>query len=332
MSATAPAAHVCTEAGMDIIGIGYLGFETTRVEEWRTYGPQVMGFQIGPSPAADPDSLYFRIDDRRHRFAFHPGAVDRLAYIGWEAKGKIEFEQAVARFQAHGVEVTQGDTALCEQRGVKNLVRFRDPVGYQHELFHGQKWMPRSFQPGRPHGGFVAGSRGLGHVVVITPEFPQALEDFFVKLMGFRYYGPGAGKGKTAFYRARMNNETSHDIAFGYGPGRMGVQHMGLFVESLRDVGETCDIVRQRSLPMQMTLGQHTQDPHVSFYHFSPGGFAIETITELEPWHDDGFELNPEKLSTWGHELVGPILGPSVRTPEEVMDAEGLAILQRLKG
>jgi len=316
---------------MDIIGIGYIGFETTKIDEWRSYGPEVMGFQIGRSPESDPESLYFRIDDRRHRFAFHPGRTDRVAYIGWEAKGKIEFEQAVARFREHGVELKLGDAALLEQRGVKNLVRFRDPVGYQHELFHGQKWMPRSFQPGRPHGGFVAGARGLGHMVLITPEAPQALEDFFVRLMGFHYYGAGAGKGRTAFYRSRLNNQTSHDIAYGMGPGRMGVQHVGLFVNSLRDVGETYDIVKKRGLPLQMTLGQHCQDPHASFYHFSPGGFAIETIVELEPWHDDGFELNPEQLSTWGHELVGPILGPSVRTPEEVLDAEGLTVLNALR-
>lgn len=302
---------------MDIIGIGYIGFETTCIAQWREYGPEVLGFQIGTSPEADPTSLYFRTDDRRHRFAFHPGEVDRVAYVGWEAKGKIEFEQAVARFREQGVEVTVGDAALCERRGVKGLIRFKDPVGYQHELFHGQKWMPRSFQPGRPHGGFVAGKRGLGHVVLITPEWPPELERFFVETMGFHYYGPGAGKGKTAFYRAKLNSYTSHDIAFGFGAGRMGVQHVGLFVQSLRDVGETQDIVKQRQLPMMMTMGQHTQDPHVSFYHFGPGGFAFEVITELEPWHDDGFELNPEKLSTWGHEVVGPILGPSVRTPAD---------------
>jgi len=47
----------------------------------------------------------------------------------------------------------------------------------------------------------------------------------------------------------------------------MGVQHVGLFVRNVRDVGETYDIVRQRELPMMMTLGQHAQDPHLSFYH-----------------------------------------------------------------
>jgi len=60
---------------MDIIGIGYMGFETANLDAWREYGPQVMGFGIGKSPESDPQSLYFRIDDRRHRFAFHPGKV-----------------------------------------------------------------------------------------------------------------------------------------------------------------------------------------------------------------------------------------------------------------
>jgi hypothetical protein len=68
---------------MDIIGIGYLGFETTKLDEWREYGPQVMGFGIGNTPESDPDSLYFKMDDRRHRLAFHPGTIDRIAYIGW---------------------------------------------------------------------------------------------------------------------------------------------------------------------------------------------------------------------------------------------------------
>lgn len=310
---------------MDLIGIGYLGFESAKLDEWREYGPQVMGFQLVKGPEADPDSVYFKIDDRRHRFAFHPGKVDRLAYIGWEARGKLEFRAAVARLREHGVEVAVGDAALCELRGVKEVVRFLDPVGFRHELFYAQKWLPRSFLPGRPHGGFVADARGLGHVVVITPEQPPELEHFLTQTMGLHWYGAGAGKGTTGFYRAKLNQQTSHDIAYGFGPGKMGIQHIGLFVKTLRDVGETYDLVKQRQLPMMMTLGQHAQDPHVSFYHFTPSGFAIETITELEPWHQDGFELNPEKLSTWGHELVGPILGPSVRAPEEVMDPEALA-------
>ena len=256
---------------MEIIGIGYLGFETTKLEEWRSYGPQIMGFQINRS-ATDTDSLYFKLDDRRHRFAFHPGKVDRLAYVGWEAKGRLEYLRALEKFAKAGIEVTKGDAALCELRGVKELIRFRDPVGYQHELFYAQKWTPRSFVPGRPHGGFMCGARGLGHIVLITPEYTPELEHFLTEVMGFSWYGSGAGKGRTGFFRAQLNESTSHDIAYGHGPGRMGVQHVGLFVRSVRDVGETYDLVKKNNLQLMMKLGQHTQDPHMSFYHFNPSG------------------------------------------------------------
>ena len=82
---------------MDIIGIGYLGFESPNLDAWRSYGPEVMGFQVAGSPESDPDSLYFKLDDRRHRIAIHPGKIDRMVYIGWEAKGKLEFHAAVER-------------------------------------------------------------------------------------------------------------------------------------------------------------------------------------------------------------------------------------------
>ena len=304
---------------MNIIGIGYLGFESTKMEEWRAYGPEVMGFQITGSPENDPDSIYFKLDDRRHRIAIHPGEIDRIAYIGWEARNRVDFIAACERFKKYNVEITIGDAELCEKRGVKELIRFRDPAGYQHELFYAQKWTPRSFVAGRPHGGFICDDRGVGHIVLITPEFGPELERFLLEIMEFNWYGWGAGKGKTGFFRSKLNTQTSHDIAFGFAPGRLGVQHVGLFVNAVRDVGETFDIVKQQELPLMMTLGQHTQDPHMSFYHFNPSGFAFETIAELEPWHGDPFELNPEKMSTWGHEIVGPILGPSVKTPEELL-------------
>lgn len=303
---------------MDIIGISYLGFESAKLAEWRDYAPAVLGWAPAEPPADDPESLYFKLDDRRNRFAFHPGTIDRLAYVGWEARGRMEFLDAIAKFEAAGVAVERGDPTLAARRGVRELIRFKDPVGFQHELFYGQKYTPGSFIPPRPHTGYKLKNRGLGHMVVITPEYTDELEHFLTKVMGFAWYGSGAGKGRTGFFRAKLNDHTSHDIAYGHGPGMRGIQHIGLFVNSISDVGQTYDIVKQRQIPMMFTLGQHTQDPSMSFYHYSPSGFAVETIYEIEPWDRREVELNPEKLSIWGHELVGPVLGPSVRKLEEL--------------
>ncbi|MFP5515552.1 2,3-dihydroxybiphenyl 1,2-dioxygenase [Azospirillum oryzae] len=302
---------------MDIIGVGYIGIESPNIDAWRDYGPNVLGMGVGVAPEGDEQSLYLRMDDRRHRIAIHPGPIDRVSYIGWEAVGRVAFNAAVEKFRAAGVEITVGDEALRKLRGVRELIRFKDPVGFQHELFYGQKWDPHSFVSGLPNRRFVADERGLGHIVVITPEYTPALESFLIDVMGFHWYGAGAGKGKTGFFRSKLNNKTSHDIAYGLRPGSMGLQHIGIFFATLRDLGETYDIVQKRGIQMQMTLGQHTQDPHLSFYHFTPSGFVVEAIHEFEPWPGDPFELNPERLSLWGHEVTGPILGPSVRPLED---------------
>jgi 2,3-dihydroxybiphenyl 1,2-dioxygenase len=305
---------------MDLCGIGYIGFETPSIEAWRDYGPSVMGFGIGKNPENDLGSLYLRMDDRRWRLAFHEGEIDRVAYFGWEAVGRQAFEACKIRLKEDGVAYEDGDDALKTQRGVRDVIRFKDPAGFRHEIFYGHKTDPGSFVPGRVHTGFLTEARGFGHAVVMVPDFSKELEDFFLKTMGMSWYGWGAGKGRTGFFRTKLNSKTSHDIGIGHAPGRMGIQHIGLFVKSLRDVGETYDLVKGRQLEMQMTLGQHTQDPHLSFYHFGPSGFAVETITEFEPWPGDTrTEINPERLSVWGHELVGPIIGPSVRTPEELL-------------
>lgn len=303
---------------MDIIGISYLGFESAKLSEWKDYAPAVLGWAQAEAPADDPESLYFKLDDRRNRFAFHPGEIDRLAYVGWEARGRLEFLDAIAKFEAAGVEIERGDAALAARRGVRELIRFKDPVGFQHELFYGQKYTPNSFIPPRPHTGFNLEGRGLCHMVVITPEYTDELEHFLTKVMGLRWYGSGAGKGRTGFFRAKLNDKTSHDIAYGHGPGMRGIQHIGMFVNSISDLGQTYDIVQKQQIPMMFTLGQHTQDPSMSFYHYSPSGFAIETIYEIEPWDAREVELNPEKLSIWGHELVGPVLGPSVKKIAEL--------------
>jgi 2,3-dihydroxybiphenyl 1,2-dioxygenase len=306
---------------MDIIGIGYLGFESAKLPEWLSYGTEVLGFGLAPSPEEDAASLYFKLDDRRHRFAFHPGPIDRLAYIGWEAIGRLEFLAAIETFEKAGVAVERCDTALAARRGVRELIRFKDPAGFQHELFYGQKFMPRSFVPSRPHAGFQTFERGFCHVVLITPEYTDELENFLINIMGFRWFGSGAGKGRTGFFRSKLNEKTSHDIAYGFGPGLRGIQHIGLFVKTMGDLGQTYDIVQERQLQMMMTLGQHSQDPHISFYHFSPSGFGIEPIWEMEPWKPELFEPNPEKLSIWGHQQVGPILGPSVMKISDLGEA-----------
>lgn len=297
---------------MDILGIAYLGFESPNFKDWRDYGTEVLGLQLASSDSSD-EATYLRMDDRRWRICIEPGEKNDIRFIGWEARDRPAYRAGLAKLRAAGFEVKEGDADLCAKRGVREVASFTDPVGFPHELCYGMKFHPNSFVPGRPHAGFVAEDLGVGHVVLVAPEYPDELESFLEDVMGFKWFGSGAGLGKAGFYRTKLN-PLSHNIAYLAAPGLKGFHHIGLGVKTLDDVGVAYDIVRERGIQLQQTLGRHTQDPVVSFYSFTPSGFVIEYLTEGAKMTDDTFyEVNPERLSVWGHETVGPMMPETIR-------------------
>jgi 2,3-dihydroxybiphenyl 1,2-dioxygenase len=298
---------------VDILGIGYLGFESPAYAEWASFGSEVLGFGIAVDTAEDDKSVLLRMDDRRWRISVADGEMDRLAYIGWELTNRTAFQLALQKLESAGVPMIVGDDALKLKRGVLDVVQFCDPVGYKHELFYGQKFHPGSFVPGRPHSGFVADDLGVGHVVLVTPEYPEELDTFLMDVMGFRWFGSGAGPGKFGFFRSKLNH-LSHNIAYGMMPGHKGIHHLGIGVKNLDDVGIAYDLVKERGIPLNRTLGRHTQDPVVSFYLQTPSNFFMEYLTEGANISEESHEVNPEQLSVWGHRLVGPML-PSTVAP-----------------
>lgn len=307
---------------MDIIGIGYLGFEARDPTEWRMFGSDILGTTEWSPDEDAKGAVYLRMDDRRYRLAILPGTDDRLAFIGWELKGRAEFEAALATLRGAGVDVEIGDADLCRERAVTAVARFKDPVGYQHEIFFAQKWGFRSFTPPSPRTGFDCGDdgdQGLGHVVLAAPDYNAELETFLRDVMGFRWYGYGGGPG-VGFWGAKLNKR-SHVIAYIKVPGMIGIQHMGVYVRSIDDVGIAYDAVLSKDAPLQQTLGRHTQDPVISFYAVTPTGCAIEYIWELERFGQLGFETSPEQISLWGHKKVGSMMGTALR-PVATPDAK----------
>ncbi|WP_326731684.1 VOC family protein [Streptomyces phaeochromogenes] len=299
---------------MDILGIGYIGVESPNHREWTTFGPEVLGFGLAAAREGD-ESVYLRMDDRKYRIAIHPGETERVAYIGWEVANRPAFDAAIAKLEANDTEVTMGDEELAGRRAVLEVARFKDPVGYQHELFFGQRFASRSFVPGRPHGGFVADELGVGHMVLITPEYPPELDHFLSEVMGFRWFGQGFNgkRGQIGFYAAKLTT-LSHSIAYIKVPGHRGLHHIGIGVNDLDDVGIANDLVLERGTGMVNSLGRHTQDPVISFYPITPSGFAFEYMNggmTSDSWGLIG-ERNPERVSVWGHKPVSPGMPKSV--------------------
>ncbi|WZB71290.1 hypothetical protein WJ968_04560 [Achromobacter xylosoxidans] len=82
--------------------LGYVGVETTRLDEWRVFGPRIMGLEVADATAS---SLAFRMDDRKQRILVDQGSADGAVFYGWEVADGDALERLAARLDRAGVRV-----------------------------------------------------------------------------------------------------------------------------------------------------------------------------------------------------------------------------------
>jgi extradiol dioxygenase len=278
-----------------IRNLAYIGFRSPDADEWRSFGPEVLGAEL----AADgPDgAVRLRVDDVAHRIVVHPGERNELAYLGWEVD---DVDDTVRALDVAGITVDDG--------------AFLDPFCFRHELV--AKVEPGSpFTPGRPMAGFVTGEQGLGHVVLIVPDLDAGLA-FFTEVLGFRLSDAVESGVSLRFLHCAGHAARHHTVALASVPGMVGMHHLMLEVRSLDDVGTALDVVNERQLTLAMTLGRHTNDLMTSFYVRTPSGFEIEYGTGGLVVDDDTWEVAEHHAqSIWGHQPPAEPLFPGILGP-----------------
>lgn len=286
---------------MKLHSLGYLNMRSVDPGQWRSFGTDVLGMAVSPDPLGRPDAVALTIDDRPGRLQVAKGERNELESVGWEIANSAEYHEAVQELAAAGLEIrpATGDDLVRAQ--VREMSYFHDPAGNRHEIFWGQLQAPGSFHPGRPMGGFVTGSQGLGHVVLVVPELEKAI-DFYTSVLGFRVSDEIDLHGsRVVFFHI---NDRHHSLAMAEVSGHRGLHHLLLQAQRLEDVGVGYDLVQQGGHPITMTFGQHTNDRMVSFYVRTPGGFDIEygwggmTVDD-----DDWAVTHMREGSIWGHRV-----------------------------
>ncbi|UIX29242.1 VOC family protein [Streptomyces sp. GQFP] len=289
---------------MKINALGYLRVESPDAKEWAQFGSDVLGLMITDSPEGHPDTVSLTPDDRPGRLQVSPGERNRLECVGWEVPNATAFDEAVAELESAGVEVSRATDEDRARAGVRDLVRFTDPAGHTHEIFWGQLVVPLSFRPGRAMKGFVTGSQGLGHLVLIVPDLIESL-DFFRSVLGFTVSDEIDLHGNRVVFL--HVNPRHHTLALIGIPGHRGLHHLMVQTEELDDVGTAYDRCLKDEIPLAMTLGRHTNDKMVSFYVRSPSGFDVEygwgadTVDDESAWT----VTHMKSPSTWGHRPGG---------------------------
>ena len=283
---------------MTVQALGYAGFGSAALDDWRQFGTGLVGLQ---AVERGPSLLTFRMDDRKQRIVIDRSMPDGARFFGWEVADAAALDALAARLEAAGVEVTAEPQTLADNRRVRAMISFHDPAGNRLEAFYGAEIDETPFRPGRSISGFRTGPLGLGHAV-LTVENIDAVMPFYVDLLGFGLSDYMQKPFRAYFFHV---NARHHSLAL-IESGRNGMHHLMVELFSLDDVGQSYDVALSEPDRVNVTLGRHTNDLMTSFYARTPSSFMVECGwggREIDPstWRPIEMHDGP---SLWGHERV----------------------------
>jgi 2,3-dihydroxybiphenyl 1,2-dioxygenase len=277
--------------------LGYAGFGSDKLEDWRQFGTSLVGFQ---AVERGNSLIAFRMDDRKQRVVIDRSMGDGARFFGWEVEDSAALDALAAKLEAAKVEVTAEPRTLADARRVRGLISFSDPAGNRLEAFHGAEIDETPFRPGRSISGFRTGPMGLGHAV-LTVEKIEPVMAFYVDVLGFRLSDYIDKPFRAYFFHV---NPRHHSLAL-IETGKNGMHHLMVELFSLDDVGQSYDVALTEDR-VNVTLGRHTNDLMTSFYAKTPSSFMVECGwggREIDPATWQAVEMT-HGPSLWGHERV----------------------------
>jgi 2,3-dihydroxybiphenyl 1,2-dioxygenase len=283
---------------MPLQALGYAGFGSSSLDDWRQFGTGLVGLQ---AVERGPSLLAFRMDDRKQRIVIDRSMPDGARFFGWEVTDAAALDALAARLEQAEVDVTAEPQVLADSRRVRGLISFHDPAGNRLEAFYGAEIDDTPFSPGRSISGFRTGPLGLGHAV-LTVENIDAMMPFYTDVLGFGLSDYMQKPFRAYFFHI---NARHHSLAL-IETGKNGMHHLMVELFSLDDVGQSYDVALSQQGRVSVTLGRHTNDLMTSFYAKTPSSFMIECGwggREIDPSTWRAFELQ-DGPSLWGHERV----------------------------
>ena len=281
---------------MNLQALGYVGIRTRKLEDWSAYATRFLGLQLVDRSR---NALTFRMDDRKQRIVVEAEQGEGPSFYGWEAESAKALDDLAARLERSGVSFARGSRALADERRVKDLIVFSDPIGNRLEIFHGAEIASDPFRPGRAISGFRTGALGMGHAVLTAERLDEVLP-FYQDVLGFKPSDYILKPFKAYFFHI---NPRHHSLAF-IDTGKNGIHHLMMETCYLDDVGQAYDLALRKPEMIGTTLGRHVNDEVTSFYSWSPSEFLVEygwggRTIEPATWTPHERTEGP---SLWGHD------------------------------
>ena len=247
---------------MRVTRVGHVGLRVADLGRAVAHATDILGLREVERVG---ETVYLTCNERHHELVLIGDTKASLDHLALEVEGETDLEEAKARIAREGLPIL-GERP--EEPGIAHALRFAGPGGHVFELFAGMRRDQPAF-----YNTVGVRPRSFEHVT-ITAEDPPEMEDFLVRVLGFRV---SDYMGKTQMW-LRCNSQ-HHSLAIVTGPN--GLHHYAWELEHWGTIAALGDHLRANGQTFLWGPGRHGVGNNLFSYHHDPDGFIVECDTEM---------------------------------------------------
>jgi 2,3-dihydroxy-p-cumate/2,3-dihydroxybenzoate 3,4-dioxygenase len=272
----------------------YVALNVTQMERSRAFYETLWGLQFeGQGPDGE---VFLRCSEKHHDVVLYPSDSAALKRIGWRLESERELDRARAHLTTFGVSTHEVPPAEAAALGLGRSIRAQCPItGVVHEFFSSARPADTPFVK------TVAGFDRLGHVIVRTPKYEEAVAFY---QSAFNMPVSDEFEGRVSFMRCFPN---PYHHSFGFAKAEVpGLHHVCFMVTSLDELGRGYWRLKKNDVPIVFGPGRHMPSNSNFLYVLDPDGmtveysYGMEEFTEVDPRPSRVFALTPNTIDAWG--------------------------------
>jgi 2,3-dihydroxy-p-cumate/2,3-dihydroxybenzoate 3,4-dioxygenase len=273
--------------------LGYIALNVTDIQRSRHFYETVLGLQV--TEVGEQGETYLRCSRDHHNIVLHPAQNKGLKRIGWQVETEADLDNIIALAERLNFALEEVPVRECAGLRQGRSYRFTEPLTRACMEFYAHQETTQSFEPS------VAKIQRLGHVVLVTTRYEEALS-FFLNELNFR--ASDAIGDRITFMRC-FPNPYHHSFAVARG-ALCGLHHINFMVSEIDDIGKALWRFQNSGAQIVFGPGRHPPSDSVFLYASDPDGITVEYSYGMEEFPEIGARAprilpqTRESVDTWG--------------------------------
>ena len=260
--------------------LGYVALNVTELKRSTAFYRDTLGLQpVENERSGAGEPVFFRCDWDHHNVMLFEGAKPGLKRIGFEMESAGELERLFQHLKTHQQEVWEVPAEESARFHQRRSIRLHEAhTGATFEFYDHM----REFG-GQPYVSTVAKIQRLGHVVLRTPAYAEAVT-FFNDVLNFQI--SDVIEDAVTFTRC-FPNRFHHSLGIGNGKSR-GLHHVNFMVTEVDDIGRAIWRFNHGQVPIVNGPGRHPPSGSMFLYFLDPDGLTLEYSFGMEEFPETG--------------------------------------------